>query len=381
MATVLHITADFPDAHAPGKTPAVRRLLELVPEHNHVVYSLNRVNGLGGARIIDHGAAVSTIVYRAPPYGVLLESHLRPVARLILDDIARRAIRADLVHAHKLTIDGIVADEIARAQGLPLICSVWGNTDQKVIEAKPFSRGRFTGLADRAHALLAATPWAADYVVRRLGVDPRRLRSMPIVSELLPATRSDASGGRVATLFNLDAYAGKNVAGLIEAITLLRQQGRNVCLDILGGGSPASASRIAGMIHGKEDFIALKGPLARHAVQPTLNRYAAFAMPSRRETYGMVFIEALFAGVPILYPQGQSVDGFFDDVDIGEKCNVRSVEDIAHKLDRLLTDEAALKYEIWSLHERGYFARFEAGAIAATYRDVIAGAQARAAAA
>ena len=44
----------------------------------------------------------------------------------------------------------------------------------------------------------------------------------------------------------------------------------------------------------------------------TLNGYTALVLPTLRETFGMVYIEALFAGVPILYSQDRGVDGFFD---------------------------------------------------------------------
>ena len=40
---ILHLSADFPDPFVPGKTRAVSNLLDLVPEHDHEVYSLNRV--------------------------------------------------------------------------------------------------------------------------------------------------------------------------------------------------------------------------------------------------------------------------------------------------------------------------------------------------
>lgn len=374
MATIVHVTADFPDAFAKAKTPAVRDFLALTPGHRHAAYSLNRVDGIGGASIVECSGDVTTVVYRAPPYGLLLERCLAPVADLIVRDLKRRSVRPDLVHAHKLTVDGIVASSVSRALACPLVCNVWGNTDQKIIAAKPLLRPRFRAITETARAVLPATPWAGDYVRATLGVDASKIRVMPVVCQLKPPMTSAIAANRVVTLFNLDGYADKNIGALIEAAALLRRRGRPVELDIYGGGSGVSTGKISGLMEraGAQAFVTLRGPLAHDAVQSTLNRYAAFAMPSRRETYGMVFVEALFAGVPILYPKGQSLDGFFDAVDIGAKCDARSVDDIADQLDRVLAHEGRLKANISALHAAGFFKTFECATIAAAYEDVVA---------
>ena len=373
MATIVHITADYPDAFAKKKTLAVRDFLALTPRHRHVVYSLNRVDGLGGASIADSNRDVTTVVYRGPPYGLLLERFLAPVAELIIRDLKRRDIGFDFVHGHKLTVDGIVAHAISEAFSCPLVCNVWGNTDQKIIAAKPLLRPKFRAIAKDARVILPATPWAGDYVREMLDVDPRKIRVMPVVCKLKPAMKAATAANRVVTIFNLDGFAGKNIKALIDAIALLRRHGRPAELDIYGGGSALSLSKVREIIRraGGQSFVALCGALDHEAVQEAINRYAAFAMPSRRETYGMVFVEALFAGVPILYPKGQSLDGFFDAVEVGHKCNARSVADIAHQLDRVLADEGRLKTNIGRLHGQGFFEIFESATIAATYEDIV----------
>lgn len=373
MATIVHITADYPDAFERAKTPAVANLLALVPEHRHVVYSLNRRDGFAAASIVDRQPDLTTVVYRAPPYGILLRRGLQPVTELIATDMAAQGLRPDVVHAHKLTIDGLVAGKLAAAVGCPLICSIWGNTDQKVIAAKPLLRSAFRSLAREASMLLPATPWVADYAVSSLGVDRRKLRLLPVVCHLAPPRSSAEAPGRVVTLLNLDAYRGKNIPALITAIAQLRRAGTAVTLDIYGGGSAESRQALARHIAhaGADDFVSLRGRLAHDRVPEVLSRYAAFAMPSRRETFGMVYIEALFAGLPILYPRGQAIDGFFDDVDIGRKCDATSVRDIAEALSDILAREPALKRQIAHLHEQGWFHRFEEAAIAEQYRGVI----------
>lgn len=374
MRTIVHVTADYPDAVSKSKTPAVRNLLALVPEYRHVVYSINRTSGVGGtASIVRCDGDVSTITYRAPPYGITLERGLRQVSRVIVEDLAARHVKPSLVHAHKFTVEGLVARAVSGATSTPFICSFWGNTDHKIIAAKPLSRRLFRQVASDSRKLLPATPWAAAFALRSLAVPASKLAILPIVCQLQPPLRSALAPNRIVTIFNLDFYRGKNVSRLIDAVRLLRDRGRPVELDIFGGGNPRSAEQIAAHIRKCEgqDFVALRGPVAHDQVQETINKYAAFAMPSLRETYGMVFIESLFAGVPIVYPKGQAVDGFFDDVDIGGKCDARSAPDVAGVLAEVLAKEDTLKANIATLFDQGFFARFEASQIAGAYRHVI----------
>jgi len=94
-------------------------------------------------------------------------------------------------------------------------------------------------------------------------------------------------------------------------------------------------------------------------------------MPSRRQTFGMVFIEALFAGLPVLYPRGWSIDGFFGPDDIGYACDPTRLDDIEYGVERLLSQQETLKRRIETLHKRGDFERFKAQNIIAAYRAAL----------
>ncbi|MCW2690237.1 MAG: hypothetical protein JWR37_5127, partial [Mycobacterium sp.] len=69
MTTVLHISADYPDPFVPNKPAAVANLVNGAPGFRHVVYSLNRVNGLSGVAASQFGEDRVCVIYRAPPMG------------------------------------------------------------------------------------------------------------------------------------------------------------------------------------------------------------------------------------------------------------------------------------------------------------------------
>ena len=59
-------------------------------------------------------------------------------------------------------------------------------------------------------------------------------------------------------------------------------------------------------------------------------------MVSHKETFGLVYIEAISQCLPIVYTSGQGVDGYFSDGEYGFKANSRSVESISTAIKNTL---------------------------------------------
>ena len=140
----------------------------------------------------------------------------------------------------------------------------------------------------------------------------------------------------------------------------------------MGAGAPRSIAEVRRLIStaGAEHRVVLRGPLAPAALHATLGGYAGFLMPTRRETLGMVFIEALFAGLPILHTRGWGIDGFFDD-EIGYACDPDSSADVVAGIRRLVDNEAALKANVARLNDEGALERFRRAEISGVYGNLL----------
>ena len=84
------------------------------------------------------------------------------------------------------------------------------------------------------------------------------------------------------------------------------------------------------------DRVELVGALPNVAVCQRMSEAIAFVLPSHNETFGMSYLEALFAGTPILYSKGTGIDGFLDGLDVGIAVNPCSVWSIASGLIQLV---------------------------------------------
>ncbi len=83
----------------------------------------------------------------------------------------------------------------------------------------------------------------------------------------------------------------------------------------------------------------------------------------------MAYIEALFAGVPVLYPAGWAIDGYFPPEQIGYACKADSVSDVLNGLKYLLEHQFRLKQSIQRLQEAGELDVFRPDHIAAKYQN------------
>lgn len=374
MKTILHISADFPDPIVPAKTKAVERLVAAAEGFRHVVYSLNRVNWRTDVAMLPFGEDRIALAYGAPPYGFRLLSHLDPLARVIAEDLRRRGIRPDLIHAHKFSVDGVIADRLSAITGAPFIASLWGNTDCKFFESKPGLRVHYREIAHRAGLLLPPAPWTADYFATALKLDTSRFELLPVMTAadaLLPP--QICAKPHLVAVFNWDGWRWKGFDTLLKALALLAPNMPDICLDVYGRGGPKALLEMTQLIERSAtgDKVRLLPPLDNDKVQQTLNAYAGFVMPSRRETFGMVYIEALLAGVPILWPQNKAVDGYFDPADVGYRCDEQSTDDVAKGIRHLIEQQVRLKQRIDALKAENAFEPFRQDAIAAQYRRIL----------
>ena len=374
MKTILHITADFPDPIVSSKTRAIEWLVAAAEDFRNVVYSLNRVSWRSDIAMLPFGEDRMALAYGAPPYGFRLLSHLKPVACAIAEDLRRRGIVPDLIHAHKFAVEGVIADQLSTALGIPFISSLWGDTDTKFFEGKPGLRSSYRQIGGRAVLLLPPAPWTTSYFSAALDLPSSRFELLPIITAGNDPLEPRICGRPdLVSVFNWDAWHRKGFDTLLQALALLARDIPEARLDIYGRGGPKAVLDMSRLIErsGLGDRVRLLRPLDASEVQETINRYAVFAMPSRRETYGMVYIEALLAGVPLLFPRGRAIDGVFEGMRVGYAADPNSAADVADGLRLLLVQEPRVKAEIGQLQRDGAFDFVRRNAISARYRELL----------
>lgn len=374
MKTVLHISADFPDPLVPTKTKAVQSLIDGAPGYRHIVYSLNRVSWKAGIAARPFGEDHRAVAYGAPPYGMRLAQHLRQLADFIEADLKERGLSPDLVHAHKLTVEGLVVEQLADNLRCPFIVSIWGDTDRRIFEAKPNLRPVYRRIAKKAEILLPAAPWTERYFCDALQVEPERMEVLPVITkaDAIMAPRISIEP-HLVSVFAFDSWQRKGFETMARAVAKLSQELPKIRLDLYGRGGPRSLLHMMRHIErlGMEKHVRIVEPLEHGQVQEAINNYAGFVLPSIPETYGMVYVEALLAGVPILWSRNEGVDGLFDNMGIGYRCDPQSVDDVAEGMKSLIEQQEPMKNRLGKLQAEDAFAALRATNISAQYVRIL----------
>jgi len=372
---IVHVSADFPDCLGANKTHAISSLIAATPEFDHFVYSINRVptwNGIESVQYSDNGIAVA---YGAPSKGLFLRSRMEALGDWVIDDIRLRGRRVDVIHAHKLTMEGIAGHRIADAMHVPFICSVQADTDIKIMRARPDLRACFRHIWNTADYVVPFSPRARTEMTASLGERSGSISLLPCITdqdEMLAAP--PVANSHFVSIFHFSSYVRKNAKGLIQAIEIASREHPSIELDIFGTGTPEDLRAMRALLKSPaaRERVHLRGPLPRETVQRQIQKYVAFVMPTRRESYGMVYAESLLAGVPILQSKGWGIHGLFADGDVGYSCDPGSIEDIKDGLLHLLKNEAALKRGIAKRQRAGEFNILRRDSIATEYRRIIA---------
>ncbi|HMO27541.1 MAG TPA: glycosyltransferase family 4 protein [Tepidisphaeraceae bacterium] len=193
--------------------------------------------------------------------------------------------------------------------------------------------------AMRAEHVVVNTPSAASCARRRSHIPPQKLVVIPNAVDVTafartPSRRADGLF-RVGFIGRLDPV--KRIDDLLRAARLLP---RGIRLDIFGDG--AERDRLHTLVHelGVGDRVTFHGTIVRP--QLALQQIDALVLPSIAEGFGLVLIEAMAAGLPVI---GTDVPGICDVIDAdvnGLLVPVRSPASIARAILRL-RDDATLR--------------------------------------
>jgi len=384
---IVHVSADYPDTIRPAKTRAIESFVHLADSaFDQEVISLNRADvGFGfvssvllhplrprlDVQVGTRLGRTTPVLYHAPGKGLYHATMLRQVGEWLAERLSGGE-RPALIVGHKLTFEGLAVAEAARLLDVPYALTIQGDSDLKVLDSRPDLRASIGTCFHNAAVVVAIAPWALARVTGHLGErqGPTMVVPCAVSSDRCIAPRLDGDG--LISVFHLRNSRRKNLGGMAQAITRPAPRSVGARLAIVGDGTAAEVGAAAAMAGGRaRGLVTFEGHLPLAEIPARMNRASGYVMPSLRESFGLVFIEALMAGTPIAYPRAWSVDGFFDDLPFAIPVAARSIDSIADAMARLVRDERMMKRALARWQEQGGADRFRADHIAASYIEAL----------
>ena len=122
---------------------------------------------------------------------------------------------------------------------------------------------------------------------------------------------------------------------MVRALQSLRSEIPKLHLDVAGDGGD-NEQQVLALMKQHADWITYHGRITDLEEMRTLYRAnSIFVMPSKSETFGLVYIEALSQGLSVLWSRGEAIEGMFTE-SIGERVNPFNESDITAALKKLL---------------------------------------------
>jgi phosphatidylinositol alpha-1,6-mannosyltransferase len=230
------------------------------------------------------------------------------------------------------SLKGIIADELRNERGwVRFLLSVQARWERRNVE--------------RADLVVVTSRYSADVAQREYGVPLERLAVMPEPIDLevwddqfWRAPRRARNGPVVLSVARM--YPRKRLSDLLHAAAILRARVPGIQVRIVGRGPEWEAvSRLHAAL-GLGDSVALLGDLTRERLAEEYVNASVFCLPSVQEGFGIVFLEAMAAELPVVACRIAAIPEVVLDGTTGLLVGPRDPGALAEALERLIGEPA-----------------------------------------
>lgn len=283
--------------------------------------------------------------------------------------------KIDLIHSHSLFANGLVAYYLSKKYEIPII-SAFRNTDYNVFIKKiPFFKSIAFKLINYSSKTISISP---SYEKKLLStfknpkkraiineksvVIPNGVNKFWLVEHQEKSPKSISSEKKIMLLQVGNINKNKNISNSLKAVNYLNEQ---FCdkyqINFIG---KILSKRLKNLIQ-NNPYASHIDFLPRDNLKTEYKKHDIFLLPSINETFGIVYIEALSQGIPIIYSKDQGVDGFFDHLSVGEKVNPNSTISIANAIMKISSS-----YDLYQWTNKTLLESFNWNNIAKKYESI-----------
>ena len=347
MMNILHICSNFC-----SNTVYAELLSELSihANHSHTMYVPIETKRLKGTRVrgIDSSKIDNVKVIISNDFNQFYRLMYHRKRLKIAARVSRQVDinKLDLIHAHFLFSAGGVAYEFKKKHNVRYVSAIRNTDLNYFFRYAPHLRNFGLKIMNEAEKLIFIStahketlitkyvPEKMQHLIREKAVSiPNGINIYWFQNIYLRTERK--SSNPVRLLFVGEFTKNKNTRTIFEAYRILRSRGWDARLTFVGDGPDAkSVYRFA------EEFpttISVYPWIKSKA--DLLEKYRAadiFVMPSIKETFGLVFLEAMSQGLPLIYTKGQGIDGYFQQGSVGFACRPYDAREIADRINDIL---------------------------------------------
>lgn len=200
-----------------------------------------------------------------------------------------------------------------------------------------------------ATCVIATTRYTAQECASANGIAEGKFRILPLCVEASPA-KADPTfelDGEWPLLFVARLAKSERYKGLehvIEAVAALRRRSLDIKLHVVGSGDDMPYyEELANRLGLDHDGLRFHGQISDSSLESAYRTARAFVMPSAKEGFGIVFLEAMRNGVPCIGGAHGGTPEVFRDGEEGLLVPFGDIDALTRHLERLASDFALQK--------------------------------------
>lgn len=271
----------------------------------------------------------------------------------------------DVIHSHFLGVTA-AATKTRLFRDIPIVATEHSSA---LMVDTPSSSTRMIAKSSysKVNALVAVSAALADRIRDLIGIEPIVIPNI-VDSEFFFREQERHETFNVLSVGNLRSV--KRMQDVIRAFRIAKRAIPNPKLQIIGEGPERGMLEALIQSEGVEADVRLSGMRSREYVAASLTESDVFVLASSRETFGVVLIEAMAAGLPVVATRSGGPDNFLE-ASGSHIVDVGNVEAIAAKIVSVFREQTAQDRQIlaeWTASQFGKTAVVEQ--LESVYRSV-----------
>ena len=347
-------------AEAGGMNVYVRELARELGKHGLIVDIFTRWTDPTTPRILPLGERVRVVHIKAGPIARLskndLFQHVPEFVRRVQQFAECERHSYNLIHSH-YWLSGVAGMQLAEDWDIPHM-TMFHTLARLKQQARPEEvetplrieyEGRIVSSVDR---IAVATPDERDQLARIYGVSRQRMTIVPCGVDLRhfhPLDRQQARAslglnGKPALLFVGRPDPLKGGEMLIQAASLLQQPATVVMVGgNLEGDPELDRLRVVAREQGMEEEVRFVGAVPQEDLPQFYSAADLMVVPSYYESFGLVAVESLACGTPVIASKVGGLQYIVQDGANGFLIPWRCAGLFAEKIDAVLSDDTLLE--------------------------------------
>jgi glycosyltransferase involved in cell wall biosynthesis len=251
--------------------------------------------------------------------------------------------RVDLIHAHAPLPCGHAAMLLSAELGIPYVVSLHGldvfSTEQVRGRAGAWCRRISQRVFQSSRRVICVSEHVREQVLQ--GMERAGRTSVVYngvdIKLFSPGHEPGSTAPVILTVGNLIPIKGQDL--LIRAVASLASEFPAIRLEIIGEGPERSRLENLASALGTAERIRFCGRQSRQEVAASMRRCTIFALPSRYEGLGCVYLEAMSTGKPVIGCRGQGIAEVIQQGSNGFLVGPENEKELTLALAMLLRDE------------------------------------------